>query len=292
VVVNQRRSGAFEALADILRSPSLPHPVPLQDVWLSLPEGVTVPLQGTEEAWSAAKLKRADSRGFMAELATFPWDKNKVVATLSHLPYELAPLSVDEARRLLFQHYPDLKDFVPVWDEAGGTLKFGWHTDFRLSLDMAYWPRNYDHEFAVTGLDILYQGGINLTDVEDVFSWILPVIGGNTKTMHPLVMWWAVLYALSMLARYKPSNWTRMLDVDRSPDAPAIEYLLDEAHRVCINLIMGVFENRKEHAPAPPALREAQKTRRANLHRIEDERLKALGLDQLYIRADPPDIDA
>jgi hypothetical protein len=45
-----------------------------------------------------------------------------------------------------------------------------------------------------------------------------------------------------MLARYQPSGWTKMLNIDTSPDAPAVEYLLDEAHRACVNLIVDVFQ--------------------------------------------------
>jgi hypothetical protein len=33
-----------------------------------------------------------------------------------------------------------------------------------------------------------------------------------------------------------------MLDVDNSTDATAIEYVLDEAHRVCVNLLVTAFE--------------------------------------------------
>ena len=58
--------------------------------------------------------------------------------------------------------------------------------------------------------------------------------------------WWAVLYALSMLARYQPSGWTAILDIDKSPDAPAVEYLLDQAHRVCCNLIMQTMRDLRD----------------------------------------------
>lgn len=62
------------------------------------------------------------------------------------------------------------------------------------------------------------------------------------EPVGPLINWWAILYVLSMLARYQPSGWTRMLDVDSSPDATAIEFVLDEAHRVCVNLLAREFE--------------------------------------------------
>ena len=53
-----------------------------------------------------------------------------------------------------------------------------------------------------------------------------------------------------MLARYQPSAWTKMLDIDSSPDAPAVEYLLDEAHRICINLVVDALETAAKAALA------------------------------------------
>lgn len=56
-----------------------------------------------------------------------------------------------------------------------------------------------------------------------------PVIGGMTDTMHPLMAWWIVLYALSMLTRYRPAQWTALIDVDQCHQAVAIEFVLDTA---------------------------------------------------------------
>jgi len=45
--------------------------------------------------------------------------------------------------------------------------------------------------------------------------------------VHPLMAWWMVLYAMSMLTRYQPVRWTEMIDVNRSEHATAIEYVLE-----------------------------------------------------------------
>jgi hypothetical protein len=58
---------------------------------------------------------------------------------------------------------------------------------------------------------------------------ILPAVGIPPMEIHPLMVWWAILYALSMLARYHPEAWTILTDVDRSEFAVPIEYLLDVA---------------------------------------------------------------
>jgi hypothetical protein len=62
---------------------------------------------------------------------------------------------------------------------------------------------------------------------DEVF--ITPAIGGMTGPLHPILAWWAVLLALSSLARYEPANWANMIDVNSSPYATAVEHLLDGA---------------------------------------------------------------
>jgi hypothetical protein len=47
--------------------------------------------------------------------------------------------------------------------------------------------------------------------------------------LHPILALWAVLLGLSSLARYEPATWSKMIDIDRSAEANAIEHLLEEA---------------------------------------------------------------
>jgi hypothetical protein len=47
--------------------------------------------------------------------------------------------------------------------------------------------------------------------------------------LHPILALWCVLLALSSLARYEPATWSKMIDIDRSPEANAIEHLLEQA---------------------------------------------------------------
>jgi hypothetical protein len=56
-----------------------------------------------------------------------------------------------------------------------------------------------------------------------------PSLDPSDLPAHPFLLWWAVLYVLSRLARYEPRDWVRLIAVSSSPDAVAIEYLLDEA---------------------------------------------------------------
>jgi hypothetical protein len=68
--------------------------------------------------------------------------------------------------------------------------------------------------------------------------WVFPAVGGSSRPMHPLLVWWAVLYALSMLCRYEPASWVSHLGVDTSPNAVALETALDRALDTCPRLIL------------------------------------------------------
>lgn len=67
---------------------------------------------------------------------------------------------------------------------------------------------------------------------------------GCGKPDHPFTLWWAVLYTFSMLARYAPSEWRRMIDVDSSTSAVRIEQILSASvHSVpamAVSILRGI----------------------------------------------------
>jgi hypothetical protein len=60
-------------------------------------------------------------------------------------------------------------------------------------------------------------------------SYFFPSLGGAGRSLHPLMAWWAVLHALSMLARYQPAEWSAHISVDSSSHAVPLERILKEA---------------------------------------------------------------
>jgi hypothetical protein len=68
--------------------------------------------------------------------------------------------------------------------------------------------------------------------------YVYPALGGSDTPLYPLLAWWAILFALSMLARYQPASWTKHLDVDSSADAVPLENALSEALDTCPQLIL------------------------------------------------------
>jgi hypothetical protein len=56
-------------------------------------------------------------------------------------------------------------------------------------------------------------------------QFLRPTVAGYDRPLHPLLAWWAVLFCLSMLARYQPGEWVSHIDVNTSPYAVALETL-------------------------------------------------------------------
>lgn len=59
--------------------------------------------------------------------------------------------------------------------------------------------------------------------------YFLPVLPLMQRELHPLMAWWAVLYTLSVLARYEPSTWVKLISIDDSQHAVPIERPLERA---------------------------------------------------------------
>jgi hypothetical protein len=75
------------------------------------------------------------------------------------------------------------------------------------------------------------------TYLSDSMVYIRPALGGSPPPSI-LMSWWAVLFALSQLARYEPATWTNVLAPDRSPLTVPIEDALRQATLIMPRLIL------------------------------------------------------
>lgn len=91
------------------------------------------------------------------------------------------------------------------------------------------------HEWLQTVLDVFdppqVAGGLPSSGL------VLPTIAGNSRPQAPLVGWWLLLYAFSMMARYHPRQWTRLLDLDRSIQAVPVQSILATAAQAIPELL-------------------------------------------------------
>ncbi len=77
--------------------------------------------------------------------------------------------------------------------------------------------------------------------------------------LHPFLASWAVLLALSSLARYEPATWSKMIDIDQSAEANPIEHLLEETTdsvTATVLYLLTTFRCRTPHHTVDPAARD------------------------------------
>lgn len=67
--------------------------------------------------------------------------------------------------------------------------------------------------------------------------WLVPGVGDQSDRLSSLLLWWVLLFGLSLLARYQPAEWRKALDLDRSQYADPLTELLDEALEVVPDLL-------------------------------------------------------
>jgi hypothetical protein len=70
--------------------------------------------------------------------------------------------------------------------------------------------------------------------------WLIPALTSRGRVTEPILTWWLVLFTLSILARYHPDLWSRLLDYNRSEVAATIAHGLDEALVVVPHLVLEV----------------------------------------------------
>jgi hypothetical protein len=213
-------AASFIRLSSMLNSPSLPVKkqsrarVSFNDLWDTLPEAAARPLRMGKDRRPALKFSYLDT-GERHPLAS---------GILCGIP----PSVPDSATpRQAFD------DFMKAYPTASGydLVRAGADTDapayqsgspiclqmhWRAGLEQA---TAVQREQRVAKVMTSYNGSL----------YLLPAVGGNDRPLHPLMAWWAVLYILSMLARYQPAEWVSHTNVDSGRYAVALEQLLTDA---------------------------------------------------------------
>jgi hypothetical protein len=67
--------------------------------------------------------------------------------------------------------------------------------------------------------------------------WLVPEVSDGRDRLAPVLLWWALLHGLSLLARYEPAAWRLALDLDTSPIADPLIDLLDSALQIVPDLL-------------------------------------------------------
>ncbi|KZB82894.1 YaaC family protein [Amycolatopsis regifaucium] len=225
LTVADQGKGSFTQLARFLGGASLPVATPIGELWGLLPDVSRFPLPGMGTMRPVSIETNATTvRGHNVPVSVrgVPSELAYVASASGSGPGADAAGYAEERRRVaaFLNRYPGLGG----WEfQAPDGNPIG----LRLAGDAAEvpvaWPNPGYAEAEDAVLDrhtIQYRGRQRLA---------FPVVGGATEPAHPFLLWWAILYGLSMLARYEPKVWGSLIDINESADATAIEYFLDQA---------------------------------------------------------------
>ena len=222
--------GSFTQLAPVLRSGTLPKGATLGEIWASLPGLLGQPLD--EEAQTLPL--RFEPQNIQGVLGT----RREIEGWVRGLPgYLQAAPDPAQAVTDFLDAYPALaassqstlvpSPIAPDHGQAGSVRA------------LRCWP--WDGPVEPSTVDrILKDFGESRSTpyLGDDDRWVFPGLGGSDLPLHPLLAWWALLFALSMIARYEPSSWTRHLDVDAEATAVKLESMLSLALDTCPQLIL------------------------------------------------------
>ncbi|MCZ4124976.1 YaaC family protein [Streptomyces sp. H39-S7] len=230
LVLVDEGSGAFPHLAEILGSGSLPartpdsaaEPVTVGQLWATLSDTVEFDLPGPV----GLPVLAFDADG--------PPVHGQEWARLHGIPARIfEEQDQQSALRDFLNCYPTLGAFgIPAFDR-----RVDWAALLGMPAVRIFW----NAEAPVAGqltkslearVATRYRGQ----------HFVYPALGDSAKPLHPFLAWWAVLYALSMLARYEPCAWQKRTNIDTSKEAAAIEHLLDAALEFLPRVIMDTID--------------------------------------------------
>lgn len=66
---------------------------------------------------------------------------------------------------------------------------------------------------------------------------LIPLLPGQDEQLSPLMLWWALLFGLSIFARYEPGVWRQALNVAGDRHAVPLEAILEKALDVIPSLV-------------------------------------------------------
>ncbi|MEU1663879.1 YaaC family protein [Streptomyces sparsogenes] len=222
--------GSFVKVSEILGSPVWEtDPQRLEDVWDLLPSNLRYPLTAND------RLTPLYTVG--DEIGVGTYEHSLLSIPVCGIPDRVIDIGTREAlddflaaypnvaqhesyvtNRALSQGLAALPDYT-CYEHGGGELVMNW-----------LMPQGVG-----TGFDGLATSAERLAHLRAMTRgyagerYFLPLLPRMRRELHPLMAWWAVLYTLSMLARYEPAVWGKVISVDDSPHAVPIERLLERA---------------------------------------------------------------
>jgi hypothetical protein len=233
--VVDKPQASFLGLSRLLGSAPLQRPVQLVDIWAALPEAIGRPAPGDDARLGPIQIQQPDIAPEQADWvvsAVRAWTHNWPLDPLSEWARGDGAEFNNRLHLFLLANYPTLAP------PTTASMAEGWPVEWlgrRLSIALT-WPLAEP----VEQIEAVWHLQIQQTAYRGE-HWAFPAFAG--QELHPLMMWWIVLYGLSMLTRYEPRIWAQLLNVDASPWSTPLEHLLNEALTVVPQVIADTIRN-------------------------------------------------
>lgn len=206
-------SGSFPRMSELIGS-HLTDPASLAEIWGALPSIADTP--GPDDVFRPLYVEAVH------EEYPFSAMPAPVKATV------LVPSDVeDDDLEALITSYPATSGAEVTLEVRSTALGYG---------RVIAWPGLVDPRRRLSRFDELTTFDPSTGD-----RWLLPGIGESRDVLHPLLLWWLLLYGFSMFARYEPRRWRELLDVDASGWAVAVENALDAGIDALPGLLLSVL---------------------------------------------------
>lgn len=209
---------SFTAVARTLGSATLRRPVKFVDLWTYLPEAADRPAPDGDNRWGPLRLQPGTDISGPYYLQTLGiWSHNWPNEQLREWVEQGVALN-DHVAMALAARYPDAPHpYTKNLEVPFRSDWFGTRGSVMFNVELERVTDSVGQQLFYETMGTEYRGA----------QYWFPSLGG--QRLHPLVVWWALLYTLSMLARYEPQRWANMIRVDASPWAVPLEHLLDAA---------------------------------------------------------------
>lgn len=192
---------AFSAVSRAIGSPTPKTPIELGEVWVGLPNTFMIPGSLWQPGWRPI-LNVFDRKPRDAEEGR----EQIQVASFGGNPHH------DEISTILTTRYPSLPEGTKIGVKGSGTLPAGnW-------IVVLSWPQGADFDSIAPS---------DRSRFSDQPRHIYPTLAGDSETLNPLMLWWVLLFGLSVFARYHPNLWMEALEHDRSELAVPLEAILE-----------------------------------------------------------------
>jgi hypothetical protein len=219
---------AFDGLSSAIGSPMPSAPMAIGALIAALPE-IDVPLRGDAvKPWPRPLEVVFEVEVSDSLLATFRKDVvGYLIGAKATTPAELS----DQLKQ-----YPAAAGAVPdSYDHQGEARLVVQHVAKLGRAPTVAWPPACGRFAGPASLDAIagrYWTGRRL---------LFPDVG-KAGGLSPLAIWFALLYALSMLARYEPAAWRAALDTDQSATAATLEAALNAALEAVPQLVLEALD--------------------------------------------------